>query len=390
MPRNGVGGDRSGHTGGGHAWVNTTEGKYRQDYDASYDRHRGGGYGRNNYSDDIPVNGGYSNGGRNTQGGSTYGEDRRSGAGEDRKSGVGVSDGRNGGDSPADNASSSDLAAFEKRVYGAQQEMQQMVHDVTAKDNQKFDLIFGILQEIQTRQQKLEDSVRSLKSQVNNSQCSQGDSNQGNYQQHHQQQTGPQIGGQNYCNGGCGGQFGQHQFQMPGSPMNQQMNYMSPMGGQQFNGMMSGMPGDGSQGFFQPTTVVMAMPPSPHNGQMSYMQPMGMQGMQGMQPQQMMIVGNNPMTSCGTPTGCGGCVGGDNNERLQGVTDTGGSGGNTITQTQDGQAAGESAVPPEDVAANANDQNDGGVANLAGADVELVAPPEPELCKVEEARLEEE
>merc|ERR1719343_1585996 len=43
------------------------------------------------------------------------------------------------------------------------QEMSQAIHEVTTKDNEKFDLIFSILTELQRRQAELEESVRGLK-----------------------------------------------------------------------------------------------------------------------------------------------------------------------------------------------------------------------------------
>lgn len=60
---------------------------------------------------------------------------------------------------------SSSVAALEKKLVAAQSEMSQALQEATSKENEKFDLIFSILMELQTRQSKLEDSLKFLKGQ---------------------------------------------------------------------------------------------------------------------------------------------------------------------------------------------------------------------------------
>lgn len=55
--------------------------------------------------------------------------------------------------------------AFDKKITSVQQEVSSSLQEATSRDNQKFDLIFGILTELQRRQVQLEESVRSLKTQ---------------------------------------------------------------------------------------------------------------------------------------------------------------------------------------------------------------------------------
>lgn len=58
------------------------------------------------------------------------------------------------------------LADIERRVASLQQDFTQSLHKVSEKENEKFDLIFSILTELQQRQANLEDAVRALKSQL--------------------------------------------------------------------------------------------------------------------------------------------------------------------------------------------------------------------------------
>eukprot|EP00401_Gymnodinium_catenatum_P009642 CAMPEP_0117466816 /NCGR_PEP_ID=MMETSP0784-20121206/5336_1 /TAXON_ID=39447 /ORGANISM="" /LENGTH=288 /DNA_ID=CAMNT_0005260767 /DNA_START=28 /DNA_END=892 /DNA_ORIENTATION=- len=167
-----------------------------------------------------------------------------------------------------------------------QQEMNQAIHDVTTKDNEKFDLIFSILMELQRRQAQLEESVRGLKAQIvpptENSaqqggfqQPSQGQQQQQGHQQGQPQgqQNGQQFGDGSHMGdsvGSNGQQFGQMGGQV-GSPMGQQMGgYI--MGGQQMGQQFGGMiAADGShmaQTYFTPGAVVVAMPGGA--GQMPY------------------------------------------------------------------------------------------------------------------------
>merc|ERR1719371_77199 len=60
------------------------------------------------------------------------------------------------------------LSGLEKRLTGVQQDFTQAIHKISEKENEKFDLIFAILSELQQRQAHLEESVRSLKAQYPN------------------------------------------------------------------------------------------------------------------------------------------------------------------------------------------------------------------------------
>lgn len=62
--------------------------------------------------------------------------------------------------------SASLIGAFEKKITSVQQEMSSSLQEATSKENEKFDLIFSILIELQRRQAQLEESVRSLKTQL--------------------------------------------------------------------------------------------------------------------------------------------------------------------------------------------------------------------------------
>merc|ERR1719410_2580099 len=57
------------------------------------------------------------------------------------------------------------VSELEKRLSGVQQDFTQQLHKISEKENEKFDLIFAILSELQSRQAQLEESVRTLKAQ---------------------------------------------------------------------------------------------------------------------------------------------------------------------------------------------------------------------------------
>merc|ERR1719183_988874 len=168
------------------------------------------------------------------------------------------------------------ISGLEKRMAGVQQDFTTAIHKVSEKENEKFDLIFAILSELQQRQANLEESVRSLKAQYGNGQC------MGNQQMGNQNQMGNQMGntqildqmnaiGQMGNQGGSQGQLGnQANGQMF---MQNQMNM-----GQQYGNMVAA---DGSQGYFAPMQkVVLVQAPQG-------MQQMGMQQMpQGVQQMQ--------------------------------------------------------------------------------------------------------
>jgi len=71
-----------------------------------------------------------------------------------------VNSGNRGGTSSA-----ATLAEVEKRIAAMQHDFKQALHKVNGKDNEKFDLIFAILSELQNRQAQLEETVRMLKAQ---------------------------------------------------------------------------------------------------------------------------------------------------------------------------------------------------------------------------------
>jgi len=58
------------------------------------------------------------------------------------------------------------IESLEKQIGTAHTDMTQALNDMNGKENEKFDLIFGILIELQRRQAVLEESVRTLKTQL--------------------------------------------------------------------------------------------------------------------------------------------------------------------------------------------------------------------------------
>jgi hypothetical protein len=164
------------------------------------------------------------------------------------------------------------ISDLEKRVSGVQQDFTEALHKISAKENEKFDLIFAILSELQSRQAQLEESVRSLKAQYGG--------------------AGPAAGSPslNGVNGGstgptAGGMAAQQQAQLNQNGHNAGANYAAansnghqaygPMGGQ-MNGQMGNnlngnqsmqqfqgvMQADGSQAMFTavPQVVVVSSP----------------------------------------------------------------------------------------------------------------------------------
>jgi len=198
----------------------------------------------------------------------------------DRNGGVSTSGGGNGGSSdssrgpPVENSTEDNgefsgmLNTIEKRLSGMQQDFTHAIHKVSEKENEKFDLIFAILSELQQRQAHLEESVRSLKAQYPN----------GNNSTPQPQQQAP-------CGNGQYGQMnGQMGGQMNGNMVNGQMN-QQPM--QQFAGVMQP---DGTvmqqQMIMQPQQMIIMQPQNP-NGGMQYMQAPQMMQSQGAIVQQM-------------------------------------------------------------------------------------------------------
>mmetsp|Transcript_25716 Transcript_25716/g.59992 ORF Transcript_25716/g.59992 Transcript_25716/m.59992 type:complete len:199 (+) Transcript_25716:105-701(+) len=61
------------------------------------------------------------------------------------------------------------MASLDKRMSAMKEDFTQALTKISSKENEKFNLIFSILSELQQRQAQLEDSVRTLK----NQQCQQ-------------------------------------------------------------------------------------------------------------------------------------------------------------------------------------------------------------------------
>jgi hypothetical protein len=153
------------------------------------------------------------------------------------------------------------ISGLEKKLSGMQQDFTHALHKISEKENEKFDLIFAILSELQSRQAQLEDSVRSLKS---------------------------QLGGSHMCQLGSGTtpahmgpQYGQMGGQMGGSMSSQQ-----PM--QQFAGVMHA---DGSQTMFTAVPQVLVVSSPTANGMQYVPQMMSPSSMQPMQ-QMVQFVGH--------------------------------------------------------------------------------------------------
>jgi len=182
------------------------------------------------------------------------------------------------------------IGSLEKKIAGVQQEFTQALHKIGEKENEKFDLIFAILSELQSRQAELEESVRTLKAQYGGSGTVNGRASSQGSQMNRQAQ-------QSYGNG-------------MGSQMNGNMG--GGMGGQQmgqFTGMMSP---DGQQTLFAavPQMVVVQ---SPTGSGMQYGMPqmMSPNGNMQMAPQMMQYMGQD--------MGCGGCGQLPVSDQLQGT-----------------------------------------------------------------------
>eukprot|EP00931_Biecheleriopsis_adriatica_P103062 TRINITY_DN77950_c0_g1_i1.p1 TRINITY_DN77950_c0_g1~~TRINITY_DN77950_c0_g1_i1.p1 ORF type:complete len:348 (+),score=107.49 TRINITY_DN77950_c0_g1_i1:57-1046(+) len=222
------------------------------------------------------------------------------------------------------------IAGLEQMLAATQTEMNQALQDTTSKEKEKFDLIFSILTELQNRQGKLEESLKSLKAQFEP------------------------------MNGGC-----QPLMAQPMSPANGQTSpaaqvviapQMGMMNGQMgMNQQMMGnmmMMSDGSM-----APVMVAMPQQ--NGQMQFMTQMVPQGMtmQAMPQQMVQFVagqggdGNNDFQYMQNMMNTGG-MGGDGSSTNTPSTTTGGSSGSSPdTERSNGEQQSESAV--QDSAADA-------------------------------------
>jgi len=167
------------------------------------------------------------------------------------------------------------ISSLEKKVAGVSQDFTQAIHKISEKENEKFDLIFAILSELQQRQAHLEESVRSLKSQYGvNGQCMVPNGNVNVPMQQPQQQ---------FAGSGPNQQYGQMNGQIP---MGVQMNGNQQPMQQQFTGVMQP---DGSQQMFtqvmQPQQMIIMQQPA--NAGMQYAAVPQMMTPQGAVVQQM-------------------------------------------------------------------------------------------------------
>lgn len=181
------------------------------------------------------------------------------------------------------------IADLEKRVAGVQQDFSSAIHKISEKENEKFDLIFAILSELQQRQAHLEDSVRSLKAQYGPGQCMVPNGNgqmqpqqqqfvNGAPNQQYVQQMNGQMGGQ--MNGNMGGNqqpMGQMIMQPDGSQIMmqqvmqpQQMIIMQPQqpGGMQYAAVPQMMTPQGAIVQQMPPQMAMQFVAQQGNGQM--------------------------------------------------------------------------------------------------------------------------
>lgn len=159
------------------------------------------------------------------------------------------------------------IESFEKQLESAAADMKQALNSLSTKDNEKFDLIFSILRELQTRQTQLDDSVRTVQAQLSaaygGQQLPQGHTQpaqdpsqpQNSMNGNMVAEANGQVGGKVSANGQCMGQNGANMNFMPVQQM---------------------VAADGSQGYFTGMPIMMA--------------PAGMHGMQQM-PQNMQQMG---------------------------------------------------------------------------------------------------
>lgn len=149
------------------------------------------------------------------------------------------------------------ILGIEKQIVNVKRDMNQAIQEATTKDNEKFDLIFSILTELQRRQASLEESIRGLKSMFGPDgrpipQAQQSPSCPSNAMPMNSGGAMPMpLGGQGFMMAPGPPQMGQ-QFMAPdGTPM--QVVVMSPGQAGQMYGMPQMMPPAG--------TMPGAMPP---------------------------------------------------------------------------------------------------------------------------------
>jgi hypothetical protein len=229
------------------------------------------------------------------------------------------------------------ISDLEKRVSGVQQELSTALHKMSEKENEKFDLIFAILSELQSRQAQLEESVRSLKAQYGGGQPGGGNpaavagavstGTTGNHQASQQAQHGNHQANAlgHYGSGHTQNSNGHQTYAPMGGQMNTtntgQQQQMQPHAQAHFTGVMQA---DGSQAMFTavPQVVVVS---SPTAAGMQYAVPQILSpngAMQPMHPQMaMQFIGQNS----GQDMNGFGVSGGNNSEAAANGTNTGGS-----------------------------------------------------------------
>mmetsp|Transcript_117560 Transcript_117560/g.252703 ORF Transcript_117560/g.252703 Transcript_117560/m.252703 type:complete len:290 (-) Transcript_117560:118-987(-) len=151
------------------------------------------------------------------------------------------------------------ITSLEKTIASVQTDMNTALTEATAKENEKFDLIFSILIELQRRQAQLEESVKSLKAQYGVPASAQGS-----------QQNLQQV-----------------------SQMSPQMQQLQIHMNQQYAGQQQVViNADGSQTYYTP--VVMAVPATGQNMSQYGMPNMMMSPTGQMQGMQMQYVSQSP------------------------------------------------------------------------------------------------
>jgi hypothetical protein len=284
-------GSRAGGSGGQNGYRRDTANGYRSGYgresDGYADRGRDDRWENTDTSsskyDKYESGGKYEQGSHHERGshGSRRGADESSSGGRNNSGG-----GQNQPSIKGEMMPQAMIAALEKQISGAHACMTQALNEITGKENEKFDLIFGILIELQNRQAQLEESVQSLKSQLPPPQGGMVQQQIGGQQSQPAQGQPQQMNSQQY-----GGNSGSPQnFNQMGNQMGNQTNgqMFMPMN-QQYGNMVSA---DGSQAFCMPMqnmqSVVVVQAPQgmqqmPQGMQMQYAMPQMMQPQMAMQ-----------------------------------------------------------------------------------------------------------
>lgn len=155
-------------------------------------------------------------------------------------------------------APQSAIVDLEKRLDSVKQDFSQQIEKIGGKETEKFDLIFAILTELQSRQAQLEESVRSLKTQLCGPQQAGANNGVSNMP--------PQMQGQFAGNMTNSGQFSNGGNQQGFVPANGQMS-PNGMGNQQSMQFAGVMQPDGSQAMFTAVPQMMVVQ-SPTNASM--------------------------------------------------------------------------------------------------------------------------